>query len=127
PRTLRHGGRAVAPQDYEDLARSVSPEVARARAVPLRRLQNEPLGNTRTPGAISIIIVPNSAEAKPLPSSGLMTLVASRLRAQSTPTAALAVVGPLYVRVDVSIEVALRTLEGASAVEQVVRDALERF
>ena len=30
PRALRHGGRAVALEDYQDLARSASPEVARA-------------------------------------------------------------------------------------------------
>ena len=127
PRALRHGGRAVALQDYEDLALSASPEVARAKSVPLRRLQDDPLSSTPAPGAISIIIVPRSAEAKPLPSTGLMTLVADNLRAQATPTAELAVVGPLYVRVDVSIEVALASLEGASAVEQDVLDVLRQF
>lgn len=127
PRTLRHGGRAVTLQDYEDLARAASPEVARAKTVPLRRLQDQPLSSVSVPGAISVIIVPDSTEAKPLPSSGLMSLVASRLRAQATPTAEVAVVGPLYVRIDVSIEVALTALEGAGAVEQAVRDVLQRF
>jgi hypothetical protein len=127
PRTLRHGGRAVTLQDYEDLARSASPEVARAKSVPLRRLQDAPLSSVKAPGSISVIIVPDSIDAKPLPSSGLTELVASRLRAQATPTAELAVVGPLYVRVDVSIEVALSVLEGAGAVEQAVRDVLQRF
>jgi hypothetical protein len=37
------------------------------------------------------------------------------------------VVGPLYVRVDVSIEVALTSLDGASTVEQAVLDALRQF
>ena len=45
PRTLRHGGRAVAADDYEDLARLASAEVARARCVPLRRLREDPLGS----------------------------------------------------------------------------------
>jgi predicted phage baseplate assembly protein len=127
PRTLRHGGRAVALQDYEDLALAASPEVARAKSVPLRHLQDDPLGNTAVPGAISLIIVPRSTDAKPLPSAGLMTLVEDNLRALSTPTASLSVVGPLYVRVDVSIEVALASLEGASVVEQAVLDVLRQF
>ena len=127
PRTLRHGGRAVALEDYEDLARSASPEVARAKAVPLRRLQDDPLGNTRVPGAVSVVIVPLSVEAKPLPSTGLTTLVENYLRTYATPTAVLAVVGPLYVRVDVCVEVALVSFEGASDVEQAVREALREF
>ena len=50
PRTLRHGGRAVAADDYEDLARLASAEVARARCVPLRRLREDPLGSVPVPG-----------------------------------------------------------------------------
>jgi hypothetical protein len=127
PLALRHGGRAVALNDYEDLARAASPEVARAKTVPLRRLQDDPLSNTRVPGAVSVVIVPRSAEAKPLPSAGLMTLVESYLRTYSTPTATLAVVGPLYVRVDVTIEIALTSLEGASEVEGAVQEELSAF
>ena len=127
PRVIRHGGRAVAFQDFEDLARNASSEVARAKSVPLRRLSVDPLGNSQVPGALSVIIVPQSSEAKPLPSSGLMTEVASYLRSLSTPTLELVVVGPLYVRVDVTIEVALTSLEDASGVEQAVLAALRKF
>jgi hypothetical protein len=127
PLALRHGGRAVALDDYEDLARAASPEVARAKTVPLRRLQDDPLSNTRTPGAVSVVIVPQSAEVKPLPSTGLMTLVEDYLRTFCTPTATIAVVGPLYVRVDVTTEIALVTLEGASEVEAAVQAELGSF
>ena len=127
PRALRHGGRAVALEDYEDLARGASPEVARAKAVPLRALRDDPLGNTPVPGAVSVVIVPLSTDARPVPPVGLTTLVEEHLRTFATPTAAIAVVGPLYVRVDVSLEIALVSLEGASAVEDAVRDALRGF
>jgi predicted phage baseplate assembly protein len=127
PRMIRHGGRAVAFQDFEDLARNASPEVARAKSVPLRRLSVDPLGNSQVPGALSVIIVPQSSEAKPLPSSGLMTEVADYLRSLATPTLELVVVGPLYVRVDVTIEIALTSLEGATDVEQAVLAALRGF
>ena len=127
PRALRHGGRAVAPEDYEDLARAASPEVVRAKAVPLRNLRVDPLSNDRVPGVVSVVIVPLSVESKPLPSVGLMALVEKRLRSCTTPTAAIAVVGPVYVRVDVSVEIALLSLEGASAVEVAVRNALRGF
>jgi predicted phage baseplate assembly protein len=127
PRTLRNGGRAVTLEDYEDLAHAASPEVERAKTVPLRRLRVDPLGNTEVAGAVSVIIVPRSAAANPLPSSTLLTEVEQYLRGFSTPTAILEVVGPLYVRVDVALEIALSSLEGANAVEQAVRDELNRF
>lgn len=127
PRTLRHGGRAVTFDDYEDLARMASPEVARAKAVPLRRLQDDPLGTTHVPGAVSVVIVPHSVEARPLPSSALMREVEDHLRKYSPATASLAVVGPLYVRVDVSIEIALESLSGANEVETAAHEALRKF
>lgn len=127
PLALRHGGRAVALNDYEDLARLASPEVARAKTVPLRRLQDDPLSSTPAAGAVSVLIVPSSTAAKPLPSSGLTARVEDFLQANSTPTATVAVVGPLYVRVDVSVEIGIITLEGASGVEAAVQDTLSRF
>ena len=127
PRSLRNGGRAVALEDYQDLAVAASPEVARAKTIPVRQLRDDPINNTPVPGAVSVIIVPQSTEAKPVPSVGLIAEVEDYLRALVTPTASLAVVGPVYVRVDVSIEVALVSLEGASQVEDSVRDTLRRF
>ncbi|HMA23644.1 MAG TPA: putative baseplate assembly protein, partial [Gemmatimonadaceae bacterium] len=127
PRALRHGGRAVALEDYEDLARLASPEVARAKTVPVRQLRDDPLGNADVAGAVSVIIVPQSADAKPLPSVGLIAQIEDDLRSVATPTASLAVVGPLYVRVDVTVEIALVSLDGARGVEDAVRDTLRAF
>jgi predicted phage baseplate assembly protein len=127
PRTLRNGGRAVAFDDYEDLARAASPEVARAKALPLRRLREDPLGNTPAPGAVSVVIVPHSVEAKPMPSGALLRRIEDHLKKYSTPTVMLAVVGPLYVRVDVSIDIALASLTGASEVDAAVHEVLRKF
>lgn len=127
PRALRHGGRAVAIEDYEDLARSASGEVARAKVVPLRDLHVDPLSSDRAPGATSVVIVPVSDDVKPTPSLGLLDEVQDYLGARMTPTASIVVVGPLYVRVDVTADVALRTLSGAGEVEDAVRAALSQF
>lgn len=127
PRSLRHGGRAVTIEDYEDLALLASPEVARALCVPLRNLADEPLGNTDRPGETSVIIVPRSEDDKPLPTLELISRVREYLVDNSVPTANVSVVGPEYVRVDVTAEIALVSLEGASAVEQAVREKLAGF
>jgi len=128
PRTIRHGGRAVTIEDYEDLAMLASPEVARARCIPLRNLRADPLGaQPMVRGEVSVIIVPRSREAKPQPSLELLSRVQDYLEVHSVPTAHVSVVGPLYVRVDVHAQVALVSLEGASAVEQAVQQKLASF
>jgi hypothetical protein len=125
PRTLRHGGRAVTRQDYEDLARLASPEVARAQCVPLQ--SQSPFDTTRAPGAVSVVIVPRSTEARPLPGSELVRRVQEYLQAHSAPTVEIHVVGPLYLRVKVSVEIIPTSLEAARAVEQAVARELAGF
>jgi hypothetical protein len=127
PRALRHGGRSVAAEDYEDLARLASPEVARAKCVPLSLLKDKPLGSDPIPGAASVIILPGSAGAKPLPSAELLARVEAFLLARRAVNAQIQVVGPLYVRVDVDVEVALTRIEGASQVEDAIRAGLAAF
>lgn len=128
PRAIRHRGRAVTLEDYEDLAVLASPDVARAKCVPLRDLIDDPLDTKpRTPGAVSVVIVPRSSEGKPLPSLELMTRVQSYLERYSVPTATMAVVGPLYVKVNITVEIALVSLEGAGRVEQAAQDRLAAF
>jgi predicted phage baseplate assembly protein len=117
PREVRHGGRAVTVEDYEDLAHLATPEVARALCVPLANLAADPLvQQPGTPGEVSLIIVPDAADAKPLPSLALIRRVQEFLDRVHVSTARLSVVGPLYVRVDVTAEVAVVALEGATAV-----------
>ena len=127
PRSLRHRGRAVAADDYEDLAHLASSEVARAKCVPLRRLQDDPLGSTPAPGALSVIIVPGGSDAKPSPSLELLEHTAEYLRARQAANAEIAVVGPLYVRVEVALEAVLEQIEGANEIEQAIREQLAAF
>jgi uncharacterized phage protein gp47/JayE len=133
PRTIRHGGRAVTLEDYEDLAMLASPEVARAKCVPLRNLtpssEGEDFSEYRqvVPGTTSIIIVPRSQENKPLPSLELLDRVRNAFNTNSTLTAKVSVVSPLYICVSVTAEIALISLDGASAVEQAVEQKLTQF
>ncbi len=137
PRTIRHNNRAVTVEDFEDVARLASPEVARAKCVPLRDLISDPLDKnvptdplSRLPGLrgqISVIVVPRKTEPKPLPSLQLIERVQEYLDLHSLPTAHVHVTGPIYLRVDVEAEIALVSLEGAGAVEQAVQKSLADF
>ncbi|MFO1429726.1 MAG: putative baseplate assembly protein [Candidatus Competibacteraceae bacterium] len=127
PPTLRHRDRAVTLEDYEDLALLASPEVARARCVPLRDLKANPLGLSSQPGTVSLIVVPHADDVKPLPTLELLARVQDYVGARADATVKLAVVGPLYIRVDVRAEVAVTNPEGASAVERAVHERLATF
>ena len=127
PRTIRHRSRAVTLEDYEDMAMLASPKVARAKCVPLHNLKTDSLGKTKSPGETSVIIVPHSNKKKPLPSLELINRVKNYLEANAISTANISVAGPLYVNVNVTVEIALISMEGASAVEQAVHQKLADF
>jgi predicted phage baseplate assembly protein len=127
PRTIRHRDRAVTLEDYEDLAMLASPQIARARCVPLYDLAADPDATQPLPGTVSVMIVPRSASPKPLASLELINRVQSHLDAHRIPTSDLVTVGPDYVRVDVQVEIALTSLDLASAVEMAVTAALRGF
>ena len=128
PRSIRHRNRAVTLEDYEDLALLASTEVARAKCIPIRNLLDDPLDTgPKVPGMVSVIIVPRSNNAKPLPTLELNNRVQNYLEVNGPPTALVSVAGPLYMSVNVTLQIALTSLEGASAVEQAVYQKLDNF
>jgi hypothetical protein len=127
PRELRHRGRAVTIEDFEDLALRASQEVARARCLPQCHLVDDPYAMHRRSGLISLIIVPRSHDAKPVPSMDLIERVKGFLDARRLATAELVVVGPEYVRVNVEAEIVVNRPEEASDVEQKIGAALKSY
>ncbi len=134
PKTIRHGDRAVTLEDYEDLALLASPEVARSRCFPLLNLgQNpwvvqNPVGQIpQAIGAVSVMIVPRSTDPKPVPSLRLITQVQDYLAAHSIPTVTLAVVGPLYLSVNITAVITPNSLEGLQAIEEAILKTLTQF
>lgn len=125
PRLLRHRNRAVTREDYEDLAMLASPDVARARCVPLWDLAAPDAPAAL--GTVSVIIVPKTADAQPAPSMELIRRVQDFLQAHSSPTVRIAVVGPWYRRIDVSAHLLFTSLQSASTMQQVVQHQLDRF
>jgi Baseplate J-like protein len=126
PREIRHRYRAVTIEDYEDLAMLASPEVARAKCVPLYDLSVHPVPDPK-PGTVSVIVVPRSTQAKPWPSRVLLERVASYLDARRLPVVDLRIVAPDYVEVDIAAEVALTSIDRASEVQPRIVDSLTRF
>ncbi len=127
PLGLRHGGRAVTREDFENLAMLASREVARAKCVPLVDLAQDPDARGKKPGTVSLIIVPRSTDTKPRPTQDLFDRVRTYLNATRQLTANLVLVVPEYVRVDVECEITVSDLDAASEVELAVQNALAAY
>ena len=119
PKALRHRDRAVTVQDFEDLAYSASPSVARARALAASDMNNA--------GQIGIILVPHSTEAQPIPSLELIKHVEQYIAARAAPTVHLWLAGPEWVRVTTTAKIVPVSFEAVDAVLSDVRTALQRF
>jgi baseplate J-like protein len=129
PRMVRHRGRAVTIEDYEDLARLASPDVARARCVPLYDLARNwsPDESQREPGTVSLIIVPNSKAPNPMPDMELIRRVHEYVTSRTVPVVKLVVIGPEYIRVEAEIEVAVISMDVANEVELAIAASLAAF
>ena len=124
---VRHRGRAVTMEDYEDLARLASPEVGRAECVPLRDLGAAPSARWSRPGVVSLIIVPASRVPKPVPRAALLRDVRTHIDRHRNAATDLVVVGPDYVQVAVQLEVVVADAHNGGRLAADLRAALEEF
>jgi hypothetical protein len=128
PMEIRHRHRAVTSEDYEDLAHVASSDVVRALCVPNRNLITDPFDQMPLVlGNVSVIIVPNSTDARPQPSVELVRRVQQFISGSCPVTATVLVIGPLYLRVDVQVEIGLASLDGAGTIVSEVQNALAAF
>jgi Baseplate J-like protein len=139
PLMLRHGNRAITARDVEDIAFAASAEVARVAAVPPgdfdpKDLWLDPQAPRPTTahaavdaGRFGVIVVPDSAQARPAPSLALLRRVEAHLRACCPATAQVWVAGPEWVQVQVTATVVPASPSIADAVANAVRAALERY
>jgi Baseplate J-like protein len=126
PLSIRHRGRAITPTDYETLAHEASAGVAIARAISGR----DSAGMTR-PGWITVVILPQSQEDRPVPSFGLREEIRLYLEARAPADVAAAhqieVTGPQYLAIDVDATLAPKTMSEAGDVELRAQGALGEF
>jgi hypothetical protein len=126
PAEINSRDRAVAPADFEFLARQASRQVVKARCIPNR--DNAGMHNT---GWVSVFIVAESTEAQPQPPLELCTLVRTELLKRAP--AALAASGhifvgrPDYMLVSVAVKIAANSIAQVAQAEANTRATLEKF
>lgn len=132
PHILRHRGRCVAAQDYEDLALQASPKLARVLTI---TPQFNAIGEqwidsamkVTEAGKVTLVIVPRSREAKPVPSAELLAQVQSFVLTRCPPHIDLQVIAPDWIKVSVSATVAPISADMAEGLAQAVSVKLSAF
>lgn len=127
PSEIRHRFRAVTPEDFQDLAKAASPDVARAKCVPLHDLSKDPDARRLIPGTVSLILSPRSRDPKPDLTVALMDRVANFLDEHRQQAGSLVLVAPDYARVDVTAEITVSHVETATTVQHNAVSALQKF
>lgn len=130
PARISHRNRAVTADDFQWLARDASRKVVKVKCLP-----NTRPGNNDTlqyeKGWVTVIIVPDSTEARPKPSLELKSLVQRHLEARCPLTLSslkhLYVTGPSYTEIDVFADLYVKSMDLASVVEREARRRLAAF
>lgn len=112
PEVLKNRDRAVTLADYEYLARKVSTEVKKVRALPAGVQLTDEAGNAqpfgglnREPGQVHVIIVPDASNARPAPEEDLLVAVSDYLQQRRPATVHVHVHGPKYLPIKVIAKV----------------------
>ncbi|MGG6263464.1 putative baseplate assembly protein [Leptolyngbya sp. AN03gr2] len=151
---LRHQNKAVTEQDIEDLTYGSSAEIARVKVLmpsadPLndqlwlsshtynqsdrarhesaRDLTQTEKDSIRPPGAVTVLIVPYSDAAQPMPSLALLDRVRRELQKRAVATLSFNIAAPNWVEVSVVAELVPVSLEQADAVRVRALEALTAF
>jgi predicted phage baseplate assembly protein len=137
PQAIRTQSRAVTADDFSFLAtQTPGTRIVRAQALPLRNPNIEvaqPSGSgqsvtvTPSPGALTIMVVPESPVAKPVPTTQTLTAVAQWLNSHRLITTELYVVAPTYREVEVDAQVIAQATSDTNQVAQAVEQNLLNF
>ena len=135
PETIRSRSRAVTAEDFEFLARQTpGARIRRARALPLRHPDLEPIRASSkssaatlipVPGVITVIVVPEVPKdvLKPIPSADTLKLVGEWLNQHRLITTELYVAAPKYRE----IEIEARVIAKPAAKSGQVAEALQKM
>jgi predicted phage baseplate assembly protein len=134
PQAIRTQSRAVTAEDFEFLAQQTpGARIRRARALPQHNPNLEPIRPAGAPhrptvvpipGAVTVMVVPESLSVKPVPSKETCIAVASWLNTHRLITTELYVVAPKYREVEIAVSVIVERSASSGQVAQTLNDRL---
>lgn len=123
PRTIKSRCRAVTAEDFETLAMQAA-TIRRAKALPL---SHPDFPGVKVPGVVTVIVVPDSDDACPVPSEGTLRTVCAYLDMRRLLTTELYVVAPTYRHVEIHAEVVVEDTADLAEVQQNVEQTLLEY
>jgi len=125
PKEIKARDRAVTTQDFEFIARQTpGVRVRRAHALPLYHPQ---FPGVQLPGAITVVIIPESADPKPLPSEATMQTVCEYLNQRRLLTNEVFVAPPRYKQVRIEATVFAAATANPAKVKTDIEKALTTY
>ncbi len=125
PKEIKARDRAVTLKDFEFIARQTpGVRVRRAHALALRHPQ---FPNVKVPGAITVVIVPESKDPKPLPSEGTLQSVCAYLGQRRLLTNEVFVAPPKYKQIHIEASVVATPTANPAKVRADVETELSRY
>jgi hypothetical protein len=126
PMVIKHRGRAVTVEDFEQMAHEASQAVAKARCIP--DFDNQ---GSLSPGWITVVVLPHSSDRRPRLSLQLKNIVEKYLLMRAPAVVAgkgrLQVSEPVYVEIAVGATVVAVSADAAAALEDKISSLLAGF
>jgi hypothetical protein len=122
PATFKHRGRAVSKEDIIQLTKEASQKVAKVNV-----LSGSDEEENRVPGLMTVVIVPDLQDPKPVPTPEIVQIVEADLKKKTPNIGKLKVAGPVYHQVNVRAELVTTNLEAVSEIETRVKRRIEEF
>lgn len=124
-RSIKARDRAVTPDDFAQLAlETPGAHIRRARAYPLRHPQ---FPGVDVPGAITVVVVPDSKEPRPMPTDSTLQMVCAHLNRHRLLTSGLFVAPPQYSAISIAARVIVRVDADLDEVRQRLPDRLNQY
>lgn len=125
PKELKARDRAVTVQDFEFLARQTpGVRVRRAHALALHHPQ---FPGVKVPGAITVVVIPESDNARPMPSEGTLETVCAYLNQRRLLTTEVFVAAPKYKQVKIEATVIAAPTADPATVKSSTEAALRKY
>ena len=122
PATFKHRWRAVSREDIIQLTKEASQKVAKVKV-----LSGSDEEGNRVPGLMTVVIVPDLQDPKPVPTPEILQIVEASLKERTPNIGKLKVAGPVYDHVNVRAELFTKNLEAVSEIETRVKRKVEEF
>lgn len=128
PKRIKNRGRAVSAEDFEQIAKDTSRELATVRCEP----EMDETGR-RTPGWVTLLVIPRERRDRPTPSLELRQRVEDAVSEQAPATLVgpdqqrIVVRGPDYAEVSVETTVDTRGVESVTNLKNTVEETLVAF